>query len=183
MTRVGVTGHRRLDVTAALERAIDDVLGRIAVAFSTPLTIVSPLAEGADQLVVRRAIALGHRKLIVPLPLPQDDYLRSFELAEARGEFLRLVAQADEVVVMDEAPSHVDAYHAVGRWVLDHSEVLLAIWDGEPPRGEAGTGAIVDEARERGLPVAWVRVEQNAAHANESAPSATGKVGVRYERL
>ena len=35
-------------------------------------------------------------------------------------------------------------------------DVLLAIWDGEPARGEGGTGQIVAEAIEAGLPVVWV---------------------------
>lgn len=165
MARVGVTGHRRLVPTEGLERAIDEALERIASAFPGPLTVVSPLAEGADQLVVRRAFALDHRRLIVPLPLPKDDYLRTFASADARAEFLSLLAQADEVVVIGQAPTDVEAYHAVGRWVLDHADVFVAVWDGRPPRGEAGTGAIVEEARARGLPMVWVHADQALARS------------------
>lgn len=183
MAHVGVTGHRRLVPTEGLERAIDEALGRIASAFPGPLTVVSPLAEGADQLVARRAFALGHRRLIVPLPLPKDDYLRTFASAGARAEFLSLLAHADEVVVIGQAPTDVEAYHAGGRWVLDHADVLVAVWDGRPPRGKAGTGAIVEEARARGLPVAWVHADQALAHGDGLATSQPREEIVTYERF
>ncbi|OFW00721.1 MAG: hypothetical protein A3I61_03710 [Acidobacteria bacterium RIFCSPLOWO2_02_FULL_68_18] len=183
MVQVGVTGHRRLVPTEGLERAIDEALGRIASALSGPLTFVSPLAEGADQLVVRRAFALGHRRLIVPLPLPKNDYLRTFASADAGAELLRLLAQADEVVVMGQASTDVEAYHAVGRWVLDHADVLVAVWNGRPPRGKAGTGAIVEEARARGLPMAWIHADQGLTRADRLAASRRREVVVTYERL
>jgi hypothetical protein len=40
--------------------------------------------------------------------------------------------------------------------VLDRCEVLLAIWDGQGAQGQGSTGAIVGQARQRGLPLAWV---------------------------
>ena len=183
MARVGVTGHRRLITTEGLERAIDEALGRIASVFPGPLVVVSPLAEGADQFVVRRAFALGHRRLLVPLPFPRDEYLRTFTSTEARAEFLRLLAQADEVVVIGQAQTDLEAYHAVGRWVLDHSDVFVAVWDGQPPRGAGGTGAIVEEARVRRLPVAWVQPEQADTPDGGVTASLPRKAIVTYERL
>jgi hypothetical protein len=182
MARVGVTGHRRLVAPEGLQPAIDEALGRIASAFPAPLTLVSPLAEGADQLVVRRAIALGHRRLIVPLPFPKDDYLSAFTSADAREEFLSLLAQAEEVVVLGQTPTDVEAYHAVGRWVLDHADVLIAVWNGRPSHGEGGTGAIVKEARARRLPVVWVRTDP-LSKIDGLADSGPREVVVTYERM
>ena len=53
-------------------------------------------------------------------------------------------------------PSSV-AYEAVGRAVLNQSDLLLAVWDGEPEQGRGGTGAVVEEALQRGIPVVWVK--------------------------
>jgi hypothetical protein len=47
--------------------------------------------------------------------------------------------------------------------MLDESDVLLAVWDGSPPK-PPGTGAIVQEACIRSIPVIWL-----ASHA-ERAP-------------
>lgn len=49
------------------------------------------------------------------------------------------------------------SYEAVGRVVLDQSDVLMAIWDGKSEHGEGGTGQVVTEALERGIPVIWIR--------------------------
>jgi hypothetical protein len=76
--RVGVTGHRWLDGSdLALVDVVRDALNRIQRACSSAgtdvtrvgLTVVSSLAEGADRIVARAALALGAR-LEVVLPLP-----------------------------------------------------------------------------------------------------------------
>lgn len=175
MTRIGVTGHRRLMATNALQQAIDGALERITAVFTDPQTMISPLAEGADQYVVQRAFAVGHPRLIVPLPLAKEAYLRGFASPEGRAEFERLVGLADEVVVMSPRATEVEAYHAVGHWVLDHSDVLVAVWDGRPPRSIAGTGAIVETARVRHLPIAWVEAEQTRDRDRA--------IAVHYERF
>jgi hypothetical protein len=182
MASIGVTGHRSLAATPELTRAIDEALDRIARAFpDTPTTVISPLAEGADRLVVQRAFARGACRLVVPLPLPKAEYVRWFTSTDSEREFDALLDRADEIVSMPPTTTPVEAYHAVGRWVLDHADVLLAVWDGTPPRGEGGTGAAVDEARARGLPMAWVRVSTDQSSSAEHG-SDLG-INVTCERL
>lgn len=182
MTRVAVTGHRRLVVTEGLERAIDGALGRIGSAFALPLTLVSPLAEGADQIVVERAQRLGHRGLVVPLPLPQQAYLATFASREARLKFASLFALADNIVFVGPVPTVEDAYLAVGRWVLDHADVLVAVWDGHPARGAGGTGSIVEEARARAMPLAWVHAHHHS-NGSRSTVSAPQQAFATFERF
>jgi hypothetical protein len=40
--------------------------------------------------------------------------------------------------------------------VVDSSDVVIAIWDGEPGNGRGGTAEIYDYARRRGVPVVWI---------------------------
>jgi hypothetical protein len=47
-------------------------------------------------------------------------------------------------------------YRRVGRALLDRVGVLVAVWDGLPPRGPGGTGEVVQEAVRRGIPVVWI---------------------------
>lgn len=169
-------------MTVGLTHAIDECMARIAAAFPLPLILISPLAEGADQLVVRRAFEIGYRQLIVPMPFPKEDYLRTFESADAKAEFEHLANVAEDVVIIDQAKSEMDGYRAVGNWVLDHADVLVAVWDGRPPRGEAGTGAIVEAARARNLPIAWVHTEQLPMQDGEPVQSQLEQV-VTYERF
>ena len=59
---------------------------------------------------------------------------------------------------MAPARTREEAYLAAGLGVLDRSDALLALWDGEPARGRGGTAEVVAEARARALPLTWVRV-------------------------
>ena len=93
---------------------------------------------------------------MVPLPLPQSDYLADFASAESKAEFLRLLGKADEVIELPPVPTRDEAYEAAGNYVLEHCDVLIAIWDGQDAQGQGGTGAIVARARQRGLSIAWL---------------------------
>ena len=75
---IGVTGHRDLlpAETADLERMVRGFLvALIARHPALPLSIMTPLAEGADRLVALEARNLGI-PLIVPLPMPRDLYVQ-----------------------------------------------------------------------------------------------------------
>jgi len=159
MIRIGVTGHRILADVERVEDGVRQALRRIADAFpGEPWTAVSSLAEGADQLVVQHILARAGSRLVVPLPLPTEDYLLDFGSSGSRERFRQLLARAAEVVELPAAQSRPQAYAAAGVYVVDHCEVLIALWDGQGGQGEGGTASIVARARGCGLPLAWVHV-------------------------
>ena len=75
--------------------------------------------------------------------------------AESRREFDLLLGRASAVVELDgarEPPGREgEWYEAAGRLMLGHSDVLIAIWDGQPAAGRGGTAEIVAEAVELGV--------------------------------
>jgi hypothetical protein len=151
-------------------KLIDSPKG-IPVAFS----ILTPLAEGADRLVAREV--LGDKegrmpsRIEVVLPLEKSDYLRDFDTEESRREFNELLDLARRPVSLrtksldNEFPGdnqketreqmRKNAYRNVGRYVVDHCDVLIAIWDGQDSRGKGGTKEIIDYARSRKRPI-WI---------------------------
>jgi hypothetical protein len=154
---IGVTGHRFLAEEDKVAAGVDEALGRLRDAFPAQRwTVISLLAEGADRLVVHQALAHAEARLVVPLPLPQSDYMAGFESAESKEEFQGLLALADDVITLPPAPTRDEAYAAVGRYVLDHCDLLIAIWDRQGAQGQGGTEEIVAQARQRGLPIGWV---------------------------
>jgi hypothetical protein len=184
MVAIGVTGHRVLAESDKVVRGIEEALLQIETAFPRrPLTVISSLAEAADRLVVHRVLRRPQARLVVPLPLPQPDYMTDFRSRESREEFLRLVDQADRVIVMGSTTTRDEAYAAAGLYVLDHCDVLVAVWDGQVPRGRGGTGNIVAQARQRGLPLAWIHAGNRDADTLEPTTLGEEQGTVTFERF
>jgi hypothetical protein len=146
---VGVTGHRALarpdEVAAAVDAALDRIDGD-----GRALVAVSGLAEGADRIVARRVLARPGGRLVALLPLEPADYIADFADADSVREFTDLLAAADEYEVITGSASddwtREAAYERAGHAMLDRSDVLLALWDGQPGRGRGGTADMVFEA-------------------------------------
>ena len=95
---VGVTGHRDLRPRdrGPLETTVRQILQQLQADYRhTSLVLLSALAEGADCLAAQVALDLGIR-LIVPLPMPEEEYKREFSSDDARAEFDRLLHQAEK---------------------------------------------------------------------------------------
>lgn len=158
MTVVGVTGHRLLTDEAPIIESIRAALARIRkLNPDEQLTILSALAEGSDRLVARESLKHPGDRLIAVLPLQKTDYMRDFRSAESRTEFEDLLARADQVIELGNAETRDAAYEAAGNYVVDNSQTLLAIWDGNTAQGTGGTGNVVARARRSRMPIAWVK--------------------------
>lgn len=184
VVRVGVTGHRRLDrmdrdqlvarvgaVLDAVAAAVRSVQRDRAHDFSgaPEIRVLSPLAEGADQIVagVTRTRGLA---LDCPLPFPRDEYARDFADEPARRRFETLLSEAEAVFELDGRRfDEGAAYAAVGRLVIERCDVLIAIWDGATERGVGGTAQIAREAVASGRIVVWIGAE--APHAVTLLPA------------
>lgn len=155
--RVGVIGHRYLVEKEKLIRAVDQALTALRETFPAPtLAVISSLAEGSDRLVARRIINQRKARLWVPLPLPREEYLEDFSTPESRDDFGHLLNRADQVIQLPEAPDRNRAYLQAGNYILDHCDVLIAIWDGKSAQDRGGTGDFAVEARQRALPLVWI---------------------------
>jgi hypothetical protein len=176
---VGITGHRAgaLDeaAAAALPSRISEVLaalGSEALALhqrerssfsgaSPELRFVSAIADGSDQIAAEAALAHGW-ELQAILPFRRDDYRDSLATAEARESFATLLARSERVLELPgDDPSDVEAYVMVGRATVAHCDVLIAVWDGLPPRGRGGTAEVVQMAIARGRPVVHILPDPN----------------------
>ncbi len=167
---VGVTGHRNLAEPDKLSAQVSEVLNLIDASAadaladagnpmhgqSLHLRIVSSLAEGADRVVAHAALARGATLQCV-LPLPRADYATDFKTAAAKRGFTELLKHAERVFELDGAGDRPDAYLAAGRMVVRQSDVLIAVWDGEPARGTGGTAQVVADALARRVPVVWLK--------------------------
>jgi len=152
--RVGVTGHRTLSDVHQLELSVASVLDQVADRFPadrTPVVcrVVSPLAEGADRLVARTVLERPGADLIVPLPFARERLMKDFATQESKAEFDELYKRAvfHRVTIGTGQLSDDERHERVGHDVVDHADVLIALWDGLPSRGVGGTASIVHYAR------------------------------------
>ena len=120
------------------------------------LTIISSLAEGADREVAEVLLQEENSRLLVPLPLPVDDYCQDFASSQSWQRSQTLLARATTVI---EPPSNAIrpyAYRWAGQIMVEESDAIIAIWDGQAPRGPGGTAEIVAFALQHRRPVVQV---------------------------
>ena len=160
---IGVTGHRVLTNPEKCRQAVVNILASILKKahknWTGPKVVLSPLAEGADRLVARECLKFPDFALECPLPLEADEYLKDFKTEESQREFMDLLSCSKKTRIMENQQTRAAAYKRAGHYVVDHCELLLAIWDGRPPENEAGTAGIVHYARSVGKPLYWIDSE------------------------
>ena len=177
---IGVTGHRQISDEKTISEKINRVLTEyifelfdkesykiLSAVTNTPIafSILTPLAEGADRLVAKEVLKFPNSTIEAVLPLTKEDYLEDFTTQESRQEFEELVNQSRHPVTLkkqrledaylpgDLAEARRQAYEDVGRYIVDHCDVLIALWDEESSRGKGGTAEIADYAEKRKRPL------------------------------
>jgi hypothetical protein len=177
---VGITGHR---IEALPGEAVETIVDRIGAtlvqlkagacalyeqerqlfADAPPrLLFVSPLADGSDQIAAELALDLGF-ELQAVLPFDRETYRTTLHNSGLK-RFDELICRASCVL---ELPGEIDgelkAFVMAGRGTVAHCDILLAVWDGRPPRGRGGTGEVVHIAITRGRAIAHIPVDPLAS--------------------
>ncbi len=154
---ISVTGHRDL-----VAREIPEIRKRVRTLLEElraeypdrGVSVMSALAEGADQLVAEEAVQLGI-PLIVPLPMAKDLYLKDFDTVIVREKFDFLLSRAAEIYelpvaagntlesISDYGDARDQQYAQVGVFLCAHCHILLALWDGKYSDRLGGTGQVV----------------------------------------
>lgn len=159
---IGVTGHRDLveeDVPVLfdkLHQAMEDLAREFP---DHQLQVISPLAEGADQLLADVALE-RELPLWSPLPLPVELYETDFTSAAALADFRETLERttgwfclppADGATLkglQSQKPLRDEHYRRAGRFIVHRSDVLLALWDGNPSTAIGGTADVLRYAFE-----------------------------------
>jgi hypothetical protein len=174
--RIGVTGHRPnklnsnqlAQLSGVVRRLVADLrsivdefsrLAAVSSAGSARLEVVSALAEGADRMVAKLALDQG-ADLVALLPFAREDYVLDFSGSRSRTDFHHLLENANEIVELDgrrdTEVSKKSAYACVGALVVERSDMLIALWDGESASGTGGTAQVIELAKHSGRPVFWL---------------------------
>src|SRR5579859_2493548 len=167
---VGVTGHRQL--TAKAQAALTPVIARLLADLASvtralhgehagvfapdeaAFYLLSGLAIGTDQMAARQALAGGYALRAV-LPFAPAVYRKDFRGRDAKA-FDALLAQSQAWSLPPQDGPREKAYACGGESTVAQSDLLVAVWDGEPARGRGGTADVIEYAVRRGAPVIWI---------------------------
>jgi hypothetical protein len=154
---LAITGHRDLDPDdyGRLETQIGNIFSELGEKYpATPLLLLSGLAEGADRIAVRAAKAKTIPYIAV-LPMTVESYRKDFENPSSKVEFDELLSGADRCIELptddeftpDETgqlgKARDEQYVRLGRYLVQYSQILIAIWDGSRTTKVGGTSHVV----------------------------------------
>ena len=127
---VGITGHRPpkiggYDEFAPLRCALRVEIG-LALSFLRPSRVVSGFALGVDQDFAMVASIVG---LPVTAAIPCDAQDSRWPHA-ARSRYRLMLLHASRIVIVTPGPYASWKMSARNRWLVDHCDHLIVVWDG-----------------------------------------------------
>jgi len=152
--KVGISGHRDLKhskISDYREKVMDILKEIMAKTDDREISVITPLAEGADRLVTECAIELGLSYEVL-LPMPVELYIKDFE--QTQEEFFKLCDNAVNVETLSlcegNTLQNIEAYGDerdkqyayVGHQVVDRSDAMVFLWDGTDNGLKGGTADI-----------------------------------------
>jgi hypothetical protein len=145
----GITGHQSVANPSRTWRWIAREFRRLLVELDADVG-ASSLAEGTDQVFAEIVLALEMELIAI---VPFEGYETRFGSAHGRRKYFELLGRASRVEILPSALTVEVGYLNAGMRVVEISDVLLAVWDGNPARGLGGTADIVEYALLRGVPI------------------------------
>jgi hypothetical protein len=167
---VGAVGHRpnllpeavREDVAARQARALAEIEKIARIIGYRRFLLLSALAEGSDRYAAKAALDLRWA-LECPLPFSVKHYEDDFADKDSVKEFRTLKKHARKVIPNPQHDANADAgYNAVGSTIAAGAAVLVAVWNGAPPKGRGGTAHVAALALAQGKSVLWIPVGAGA---------------------
>jgi hypothetical protein len=165
---IGFTGHRSLPDEAKSRESIRGFLREQKAKTSAIVYGVSSAAAGSDLLFAESCLEL-EIPLRILLPLPREEFRKDFDPATwLRAE--AVMSKAVSVVVTGDREIRNQAYYECGVETVQQSQLMIALWDGEPSRGMGGTQEIKEFAEKMDKPVIWIHSTTGATQVlNEPA--------------
>jgi len=173
---VGVSGHRDLnqfkinDYKKEIREILYSINEKIKKEYKN-LIILSPLADGADRLIVEVAIELSLEYKVL-LPLPKEIYKKDFNnISQKKFEYLLNEAKTVETIelcddctienVSDYNEYRDKQYKKVGEIVVEKSDFMLFLWDSIDNGKTGGTADIYKYAKKLNKQMEVIKVERD----------------------
>ncbi len=166
---IGITGHRNLGNAATfrfVSRSLHTLLADAQHRHTEGIVALFGMAEGTDTLFGQIALNLNIPLIAV---IPYAGFIDDFPTGSLRQQYQHLVTRCEMVYTLPFATRSDEAYMAAGCWLADHSDLLLAVWNGQPAAGRGGTGDVVAYTQCIGRPIIHIHTVE---HTLRSLPYA-----------
>jgi hypothetical protein len=151
--QIGVSGHQHrpgIDWDWVTQTVRNELAKRGDVR-----AVLSSLATGSDQIVADVAINL-HIPVLAVLPIEgYEHYFRGRDLSNYR----RLLGRC-KVIQLAWKGDPRRGFLEAGKFIVDHCDMLFAVWDGKAAEGFGGTSDVVNYAE---------RIRRKVAHIDPIA--------------
>ena len=166
---ISVTGHRDLvveDIPLVKEMVKAKLTELIEKFPTTPIVLLTGLAEGADRLVAHLALDLSIG-IIAVLPMATAEYEKDFESSESIKEFRLLCGKSIRTITLSDAPwmtegdwkipgdARNDRYANLGLFLAIHAEDMICLSNNKPNKKTGGTNDVISFKRD-GLPAKYL---------------------------
>lgn len=143
---ISFTGHR-LHKVEHLEREIKGAL-RKELIYQCPDSCISGMAVGVDQWACEVCLELG-----IPydaaIPFAGQDQRWPYT---SRAHWLKLIREASLLHIISEGGYSPQKMQIRNMWMVDHSDLLIAVWNGTP----GGTANCVNYAKSVGREIVMI---------------------------
>lgn len=123
------TGHR-LEVLGGHSEEVQDAIDRyaiIALQQHMPSKVISGMAQGWDQAIATAASELGIPFIAAVPFVGQEAVWKPW----AQKRYHESLEKAVEVVIVCEGGYATHKYHERDKWMVDNSDGVLALWNGQ----------------------------------------------------
>lgn len=156
---LGITGHRPptlggYNIPNPTYEAVKDAL-RDRFKSISPSKIISGMAQGTDQWAAEVAIEMGI-PFIAAVPCDNQDKMWP---DHAKKVFKDLLDKADEIVVVTPGEYTKSCMHDRDRWIVDNSDCLLGVWNGQRFGGTFATIRMAEKQIAKGREYSIYRID------------------------
>ena len=150
--KIGITGHQNLgsaENIAWLSKTLKSVINQNNIDIG-----LTSLAIGADQLFADTLIDM---QICYVAIIPCDGYEQTFTKSDDLEKYRGLLQSASEIINLPFNEPSEEAFYEAGKQIVQRSDMIVAIWDGQPAKGLGGTADAVKFA---------LSLKRNVLHIN-----------------
>jgi hypothetical protein len=155
---VAFTGHRHLKDPIGVGRLIREELEALRREVAGEIRGYSSAAIGADTLFAEACQSL-EIPWVAALPFPPAEFRHDFSESQW-SHATELLSRALDVEISGSSDDRPAAYLRCGLRTVDEADVLMAVWDRKPARGQGGTAEVVAYARLQSKPVILIHPDR-----------------------